>query len=152
MRRAFTLIEVMVAVMIISVVIAALIQMSGNSSYTFSKIKTDSKIGQYASFLINSKKYGFKDNTISLDKLTNEFRVDSDLRKRLTSQKAKIIYTKLESIDMSKFDAEESELDDLGDGSGDQQQQVNSSIVFEIGKTTLQMNNISTSLLRLRLQ
>ena len=138
--------------MIISVVIAALIQMGGNSSYTFSKIKTDSNIGQYASLLINSQKYGFKDDTMSLDKLTNEFRPDAQLRRRLKAQKVKIIYTKLESIDMSEFDAEKSELDGAGDTTEDEQKQVNSNIVFEIGKTTLKMNDTSTSLLRLRLQ
>ncbi len=148
MRRAFTLMEVMVAVMIISVVIAALIQMSGNSSYTFSKIKTDSKIGQYASFLINSKNYGFKDNTISFDKLINGFQIDAQLRKRLEDQKVKIIYTKLDSINMSKLDAKESELDDAGGA----KKQVNANMTFLIGKTTLKMNNTSTSLLRLRLQ
>ncbi len=148
MRRAFTLIEVMVAVMIISVVIAALIQMSGNSSYTFSKIKIDSKIGQYASFLINSKNYGFKNNTISFDKLTNGFQIDFQLRKRLEGQKVKIIYTKLDSIDMSKLDTKASKLDDAGDA----KKQVNANMIFLIGKTTLKMNDTSTSLLRLRLQ
>ena len=150
MRRAFTLLEVMIAVMIISVVIAALIEMGGNSSHIFAKIKTDSKVGQYASLLINAKNYGFEDKTISLDKLTDQFQLDRELRERLKSQKAKIIYTKLESIDLSEFDAEESELDDLDDGSGEEKQ-VNSNMVFEIGKTTLKLDHTSTSLLRLRL-
>ena len=39
-NSAFTLIEVIVAVMIVSVVIAALLQMRGNTSYKFLEIKT----------------------------------------------------------------------------------------------------------------
>jgi len=38
-NSAFTLIEVIVAVMIVSVVIAALLQMRGNTSYKFLEIK-----------------------------------------------------------------------------------------------------------------
>jgi len=151
-RSAFTLIEVMVAVMIISVVIAALIQMNGNSSAIFQKVKKDSGIGQYSSFLIGAKNYGFEDSRITLDKLTQNFTFtyDSQLRLQLRNEKANIIYTELDSIDMSEFDADKSTLDDIQET--DKEKKVNSSLVFEIGRSTLKLNGSSTSLIRLRLQ
>ena len=82
MRKAFTLLEVMVAVVIISVVIAALIQMMGNSSNLFSKVKTESSFGQYTSFLIASPDYGFEDKSVTFDKFTDEFELDSQLRSK----------------------------------------------------------------------
>ena len=142
-RNAFTLLEVMVAVVIISTVIASLIQMMGNSSHIFSKVKTESKVGQYASFLIGSKDYGFEDKRISINKLSEDFELDSDLRRRLKQTKAKLIYTELESIDMSEFD-ESSDDSSTND--------VSSSLVFEIGKSTLKFKDNSASLLRLRIQ
>lgn len=152
-RKAFTLLEVMVAVVIISVVIAALLQMMGNSSHLFSKVKTDSDIGQYASFLIASKDYGFEDKRISLDKLTDSFDLDSPLRSKLKNQKAEIIYTELEAIDMSEFDAD-GEDDEQSNESADyeEEKEVSSGLIFEIGKSTLKFENSSTSLLRLRIQ
>ena len=155
-RTAFTLMEVMVAVMIISVVIAALLQMSGNSSSLFSKVKRESNIGQYSSFLIATTDFGFEDKRITLDKLTKGFSFDSQLRSELKRQKVKIIYTELDSIDMSEFDADESTLDDISEEEKGNaiidEKQVNSGLVFEIGKTTLKLGEASSSLLRLRIQ
>ena len=132
--------EVMVAVVIISVVIAALLEMSGNSHKIFSKVKEDSKVVQLASFLIGSTKYGFTNETLTLDKLADGFDLDFDARKSLKQEKVKLIYTKLQQIDMSEYDDNTS------------QEQSSSSMVFEIGKTTLRFHSESTSLLRLRLQ
>ena len=148
MRRAFTLLEVMVAVMIISVVVAALLQMMGNSSHLFSKVKTDSDFGQYASFLIASPDYGFENESVTLYKLSDEFELDSDLRSKLKKLKAKLIYTELESIDMSEFDEEETDSEEKYG----EEKEVSSGLIFEIGKSTLKFENSSTSLLRLRIQ
>jgi len=147
-RRAFTLIEVMVAVVIISIVIAALLQMMGNSTNIFSKIKKDSTIGQYISMLVSSQDYGFEDKKITLDQLSADFEFDSHLRRKLKSIKTRIIYTELESIDMSEFDENTSEevIEE------DESKQVNSSMIFEIGKSTLKFKDSSVSLLRLRIQ
>lgn len=149
-RSAFTLIEVMVAVMIISVVISALLQMMGNSSHQFSKVKTDSDIGQYASFLIASPDYGFENKSVSLYKLSDDFNLDSHLSSRLKNAKAKLMYTELESIDMSEFDEEKTDSEE--ELVNDEEKQVSSGLIFEIGKSTLQFDSSSTSLLRLRIQ
>lgn len=148
-RSAFTLMEVMVAVMIISVVIAALLQMMGNSSNLFSKVKTESTTSQYASFLIGAKNYGYEDKKVDLYKLTDEFDLDSELRSRLKKLRAKLIYTELESIDMSDFSEEDSK---KGDTSTEGDKEVSSGLVFEIGKSTLKFKDNSTSLLRLRIK
>lgn len=147
-REAFTLLEVMVAVMIISVVVAALLQMMGNSSHLFSKVKIESNVGQYASFLIASPDYGFENKSITLDKLAEDFKLDSQLRTELKKLKAKLVYTELESIDMSEFDTPKAE--DTIDNEEDQT--VSSELIFEIGKSTLEFKDASTSLLRLRVK
>ena len=135
-RRAFTLIEVMVAVMIISVVIMALLEMQGNSSHIFSKFSSQIKVSQYSSFFISNKDYGYEDESVSLDDLLNEFRVEDDLRRELKEIKAKIVYEELDTIDMSESDEEE----------------VSVGMVFEIGKTILNIDDYSTALVRFKIQ
>ncbi|MEA1983375.1 MAG: type II secretion system protein, partial [Campylobacterota bacterium] len=66
-RRAFTLIEVMVAVMIVSIVIAALLQMRGDTSNKLFQLKEMMQTNQYNSFLLsNSEKYAFEDSKIDM--------------------------------------------------------------------------------------
>ena len=66
-RRAFTLMEVMVAVVIVSVVIAALLQMQGNTHHKLFGIKEMIKTNQYNSFLLSlSDKYGFESSKINM--------------------------------------------------------------------------------------
>jgi len=152
-HSAFTLMEVMVAVVIISVVIAALLQMMGNSSNIFSKIKTESDVSQYASFMIASKDYGFENKSVTMDKFSDNFLLDTYLRRDLKKLKAKLVYTELEAIDMSDFDEEASDDDTREeDLTTTDEQQVSSGLIFEIGKSTLVFKNGSTSLLRLRIQ
>jgi prepilin-type N-terminal cleavage/methylation domain-containing protein len=128
MRKAFTLIEVMVAVMIISVVIMALLQMRGNSSHIFSNLTQKLEINRYISFLISNSDYGFEKKTTTLDKLLGDFDVENDLRRELKSIKVEVIYQGLESID------------------------IGSTAVLKIGKTSLKTDKSSASLLRLKLQ
>lgn len=51
MRKAFTLIEVMVSVMIITVVVMALYAMNGNTSFIYEKSVHAMPVNQYLSFL-----------------------------------------------------------------------------------------------------
>lgn len=138
-RRAFTLIEVMVSVMIISVVIMALIQMNANNTYLFSTTKKQLKTKQYLSLLIGNKEYGFENKNIYLDDLLRDFEVEDDLRRKLKSKKYEIIYQELESIDLSedKNDTEDSN---------------NANIVLEIGKSVLKSKDDSSSMMRLRIK
>ena len=133
-RSAFTLIEVMVAVMIISVVIMALLQMQGNTSHIFSKLGNTLKINQYTSLFISNKDYGFEKKSVDLDDLLSEFKVENELRRELKTIKVKVDYEELKTIDMSENE----------EGS--------SSLVFELGKTVLKIDDSSSSILRFKIQ
>lgn len=141
-HKGFTLIEVMVAVMIVSVVIAALLQMRGNASHKLFELKKSMQTNQYSSFLFeNSEKYAFEDSKIDMTKLVEEFELESDLRRKLKAMKSQILYEELDTIDTNEF--EESDEEEITQSSG---------IVFEIGKTTLKTEEFTTSLTRVRLQ
>ncbi len=132
MRRAFTLIEVMVAVMIISVVIAAILEMRGNSTFIYQRIGENTKTNQYLSFLIANKDYGFERKSTSIKNLCEEFELDSQLRRELSSMKLNIDYKKLNILDISEM-YEGSEL------------------VLETGKSIVHVNNSTASLIRIRI-
>lgn len=131
-RNGFTLIEVMVAVMIISVVIAAIIQMRGNSSFLYERIDKNAKINQYLSFFIANKDYGFEKKSTTLKNLSEEFELDSELRREFSYIRLSIDYKKLNIIDTSEMD-EDSEL------------------VLETGKSIIHLNDSTASLIRLRI-
>lgn len=139
--HAFTLIEVMVAVLIISVVIMALLQMKGNSSHIFFELSRGVKINQFASTLLSNKDYGFENKNTTLDKLLDDFEVTNKFSRELKSLKVEVIYQKLELIDMSEQSSSKENV-----------AEISSPIVFEIGKTTLKMDSSSIGLIRLRAQ
>ncbi len=147
-KAAFTLIEVMIAVVIISTVIMALITMNGNNKYTFSLYKDKTKINQYASFFIANPDYGFEDKRLHLDDLLSEFDVETDLRRNLKNIKVELKYQEMERIDMSEFDEDEQQEQD--DADNQEAKGVNSQLIIEIGKTTLNIDGTSISLLRIQ--
>jgi len=144
MRKAFTLIEVMISVVIISVVIAALIQMFANNTHIFSSLSTKSKINSYISLFVANEEYGLRDKELSLYDLVRDFKLESELRQELRDTKVEVVYKELDSIDMGGFD-EDPGLDKAGESQGD------SGLVFEIGRSTLKMKDSSVSLLRVNL-
>ncbi len=137
-KNAFTLIEVMIAVVIISVVITALLEMFANNTHTFLSLKKQTKVNQYSSLLIANNNYGFENKDIYLDDLVEDFDVDDNLRRKLKTMKVKLIYQELELIDMQEQESSAGE--------------VVSSIVFEVGRTILKTQDSSVSLFRLRVQ
>ena len=138
-RGAFTLIEVMVSVMIISVVIAALLQMRGNTSNKLIQLNKMNLSNQYTSFLISvDDKYTKEDSHMDMKRLVEEFDLDTDLRKKLSSIPLELSYKKIKTIDMSKSDNE------------DNSEQ--SQIVFEIGQTTMHTKSFTNNLIRVQLQ
>lgn len=144
-RAAFTLIEVMVAVMIVSVVIAALLSMQGSASNSIFEIKKMLNHIQYGSLLLgNSEKYGFENSSIDLLRLSEDFELESELRQKLKAIKTKLEYEVVEQIDTSSM----SELSDINLS----QNQESTSLVLEIGKTELHSEQFGVSLLRVRLQ
>ncbi len=133
-HSGFTLIEVMVSVMIVSVVIAALLQMQGNTSTLFHTIKKQSRADEYASFLLWNDKYGFEKEHANIYRLVDDFDLDDDMRRKLKSQAIELQYKTIKTIDLSESNASDAKT------------------VFEIGATTLEYKKLMTSLLRLRLQ
>lgn len=138
-KNAFTLIEVMVAVMIISVVIMALIQMYANNTHIFSSFKKQTKINQYSSVLISNDNYGFENKRIHLYDMVRDFDLEDDLRRELKELKVKVIYKELQTIDMSEQDS-------------DEEIQTSSGLVLEIGKSTIQLEESSSSLIRFKIK
>jgi prepilin-type N-terminal cleavage/methylation domain-containing protein len=128
-RKAFTLLEVMVAVLIVSVVIAAMFKVKGDANTKLFWLQSTINETQYNTFLLgNSDKYGFDKSSISLNELINEFDLESDLRRKLKAIKVSINYDKKDDIDIPT-------------GS-----------VLELGKTKLETKNFSTSILRVKIQ
>jgi len=148
-RNAFTLIEVMIAVMIISVVIATLLQMRGNSTHIFIDLDKKLKINQYTSFFASNENYGFENKNTSLDELISEFNLEDDLRRKLKNTNIEIIYQEISTIDMSEFDIGEKQEEYDEDN---QENTEVSQMIFEVGKTILKTKDSSTAILRLRLQ
>ncbi len=136
-RDAFTLIEVMVAVMIISVVIMTLIEMFANNTHIFMSLKKQTKTNQYSSFLVSNNNYGFEDKNIYLDDLLSDFNLEDDLRRELKDTKVKIIYQELQTIDTKDPDSEEDS---------------NLSVVFEVGNSIIKGDELSSAMFRLRIQ
>jgi len=151
-RDAFTLIEVMIAVLIISTVIMALITMSGNNTHLFSTFKNQKQINQYASFFIANNKYGLENEDVTLDKLVDEFDLETNLRRELKTKKVAVNYQIIDEIDMSEFEEkDEEDLDDYVDNNSEDEN-VNSSLIIEIGKTVLRVKDSSVSLLRIQIK
>lgn len=145
-RGAFTLIEVMVAVMIVSVVIAALLHMQGSASNSLFEMKKMMRSSQYGSLLLEqSQKYGFENSRVDLGALVEEFELESDLRRKLGGIKTALSYEELHLLETSEM------MDELADDSNlsDAQSQ---GVVLEIGKTQLKSETFAISLLRVRLQ
>ena len=132
----------MVAVMIISVVIMALLKMYSNNAHIFNSIKQEIKTNQYVSLLIGNDEYGFEKKHIVMYDLVKDFDVENDLRRKLKSLKTDIIYTEVDSIDLSE-DTEE----DTGSES-----KSSSGVVLEIGRDTLKTETFTTSITRLRIK
>lgn len=134
--------EVIVAVVIVSVVIAALLQMQGNTNHKLFNIKEMMKTNQYNSFLLSlSDKYGFESSKMDMKRLVDEFELESDLRRRLKGMKLELDYEELTTIDTSELDA-----------SSDLNETSNTSLIFEIGKTTLKTKDFTTQVIRVKIQ
>jgi prepilin-type N-terminal cleavage/methylation domain-containing protein len=131
-HNGFTLMEVMIAVMIVSVVVASIIQMRGNSTFMYEKLDKNTHINQYLSFLVANDKYGYEKESTTMKNLTDEFELDSELRREFSDIKVDIDYDEISTLDMSEYDE-------------------NSQLVIEIGKTILSSKDASTSIIRIRL-
>lgn len=141
-REGFTLIEVMVAVMIISVVVAALLQLQSNNTESFRHLRQIQRNLQHLSLLSGSK-YGYENDTITLDRTLDRFDIEDDLRRELKAVRVNLLYQPLERIDTKEFDVA------LGETNASSTEE--SPLVIEIGRTVMQLPSGSVSLMRIRL-
>lgn len=147
----FTLIEVMVAVMIISVVIASLLQLFSNNTTLFNTVQKQVGSAMQSTLLLGNREVGFEKDSVMLDELVKAFDIDDALRRRLKSQKALITYTEVRTMDLSGME----------DVSSEQVEEPEEEIIYEegeitqaleIGRTTLRIGEQGNSFLRLKLQ
>jgi prepilin-type N-terminal cleavage/methylation domain-containing protein len=153
-RGAFTLIEVMISVVIISTVITALLELFSNNTHIFSTLEKQNRSNQSLSFMLSNNDYGFNDEKLTLYDLVADFDLENDLRQKLKNEKVEIVYQELDSIDMSEYDPDEDENNPINDDeiNPNEEEQGSSDLVFEIGKTILKSKDSSSSMLRIRLQ
>ncbi len=152
-RSAFTLIEVMVSVVIISTVIMALIKLFANNTHIFASLQNKNETSQSLSFMMSNYNYGFNDDEVTLYELVEDFDLESDLKRELKETKIKLIYQELDKIDMSEFDGTDEENEDLYEEDVEEEvKNASSNLVFEIGKTILKTDDSSAAILRIRLQ
>jgi len=152
--KAFTLVEVLVSVMIISVVIGALIQLFATNSHSFASVHQKILQTNKTTLLLGNPVYGYENKTVDLAELLKDFDLDNALRRKLKREKVEIIYTEVTSIDFGdaaeslaeakKDDNENSEAIETETGA------VTNSL--EVGRTTFKLNNQSSSFLRVKLQ
>lgn len=151
MRKGFTLIEVMVAVMIISVVILGLLQLFANNTHIFFQLDKKVEYNQYLSVFLANQKYGFEDKKTNMYELLSDFDVNDDLRRQLKEQKVEVMYQELEVIDLGEFQAQKEETNEEVERSGETKE-TKSEMIFEMGKSVLKFEDGSVSLTRVKLQ
>lgn len=153
--HGFTLIEVLVAVMIISIVIGALLQLFATNAHTFSSIREKVLHIDRTTLLLGSTVYGYENKKVDLAELVKDFNIDDDLRRLLKKEKVEIIYTKETSFDFD--DAAES----IAEAESNKSTTTDDVIIseageattaLEIGRTTLKIGKQSSSFLRVKLQ
>lgn len=153
--HGFTLIEVLVAVMIIAVVIGALMQLFANNTHTFSTV--DQKILQSnkTTLLLGNAVYGYENKKTDLAELVKDFNIDDDLRRLLKKEKVEVIYTETATIDFGEAAEALAEADNGQDNSSDETivtETTAAASALEIGRTTLKIGTQSSSFLRVKLQ
>ena len=151
-RDGFTLIEVIVAVVIISTVIMALIQMFANNTHIFSNLTKRTAINQYGSFFISNPDIGLEDDKLTLYNFVEDFNLEDDLRRELKEIKAEVVYQELEEIDMADYDGSKDVTEEDTQEEAQNKEESDSQMIFEIGKSVLKVKDSSVSLLRLRVQ
>ena len=151
----FTLIEVLVAVMIIAVVIGALIQLFATNTYTFTSVQQKIFQTNKTTLLLGNEIYGYENKKVDLAELVKDFNIDDDLRRLLKKNKAEIIYTEVTSIDFGDAAEAIAEVEGAQNDNEDEgliSEAAEATNALEIGRTTLKVNGESSSFLRVKLQ
>ncbi len=88
MKKSFTLIEVIIAVALLSVVLLSLFQIRSNNIFILEKTDEKIKDKQYLSMVYDTKGYSKRNENIYLDRYFNI--KDDDLRRKLKEIKIKV--------------------------------------------------------------
>ena len=151
-RAGFTLIEVMIATVIISIVIMALLKIFSNNTNTFLKLQKNIAISFKTTLLFSdrNRELGFENDEVSLDQLVRDVRVDDRVRRELKNIKAKITYSVIDTLDQSDF---EDQAEELNDENGEENQVVEgaSSVNLEIGRTGMKIEDTQSAFIRMRI-
>ena len=131
-RSAFTLIEVMISVIVITSVVMALYVMQGNAAYAFTSYKERAELNQYLSFLIASDKYGHQRDRSHVERLVEDFALEDSIKRELRTINIELDYKLIETIDASEIDESMSQ------------------VVFEVGKSSVELGDRVVWLIRLR--
>ncbi len=148
MRKGFTLMEVMIAVMVISIVIGVLLQLFSNNTTLFSSMRGHSELCMRSSLLIGNTEYGYENKKVNLADLVQEFDIDDDLRRKLKKYKAEITYTPVKILDTRELDSVDEDIMPYLEEHQNNAQEV----TMEIGRSSFQMDEFQTAYLRLKLQ
>ncbi len=149
--HGFTLIEVLVAVMIIAVVIGALMQLFANNTHTFSTVHQKILQTNKTTLLLGNAVYGYENKKTDLAELVKDFNIDDDLRRLLKKEKVEVIYTETTTIDFGEAAEAVAETDNISDETIVTESTA-AATALEVGRTTLKIGNESSSFLRVKLQ
>lgn len=153
MTRAFTLLEVAISAMIISVVIGAMLQIFSNNSNYFSGFEKKLDVTWASTLLLGNQDIGFDDKTEELKSLVSSTDMRMDFIQYLDDTEAKITYQVIMLID--SMDIQES-IDERSEEEGDEYSSTEDAssdgINLEIGKTIFNVNDTSTYMIRIRTQ
>lgn len=147
MRKGFTLLEVMISVMIISLVIGVLLQLYSNNTRLFSSMRGHSELCMRSSLLIGNDAYGYENKTVNLAELVRDFKINDDLRQKLKKYKAKITYNQVKELSQ-----ETQKIDKAVDPYLVENMEGLKERSMEIGRSSFEMDEFQTAYLRLKLQ
>lgn len=151
--RGFTLLEVLVAVMIIAVVIGSLIQLFANNASTFASVRQKILHTNTTSVLLGNEIYGYEKAKTDLAELVKDFNIDNDLRRQLKNVKVEVVYNEVRSIDFGEAAEDIADLESGESGEDTLIQEASEAVTaLEIGRTTMRVNDQSSSFLRVKLQ
>lgn len=107
MRRGFTLVEVLIAVVIIAIVIAAQLQLFSNNGMLYERMQKKIDHALVLTLILGEEGVGFEESKLFLDDLVKPFNVDDALRQRLKAQKSELIYQEVKRIEAGDVSADE---------------------------------------------
>ena len=147
MRKGFTLLEVMIAVMIISLVIGVLLQLYSNNTTLFGSMRGKSELCMRSSLLIGNSDYGYEDKKLTIAELVQDFNINDELRQKLKTYKAEITYFTVKDLS-----SEQEDLDETTESYIAQNRESIKEHSMEIGRSSFEMDGSYTAFLRLKLQ